>query len=131
MLVLAAAEYRPPATEFSGLELVIHAPLTDLMRPPTPLELANAWRASLDVADAVRAGRQVIVTCWEGRNRSALIVAFAMLQLSNDKPDEVIRRLRVLRADSLSNLWFVDEILRFALPFKGTEIRYAYGAPDP
>lgn len=108
-LVLAAEEIQPSASYFPGV-LVIHAPLDD--RKPTPREIRIARLAASDVVDIVQSGGQVLVTCAQGRNRSALIVGLAMKKLMPGlRPSDVIAYIQSMRDDSLTNPWFVELIM--------------------
>lgn len=104
VIVLAAEEYQPHATRFPDVE-VIHVPLDDApTRPMREGEIKDALRAADRVAQHLRAGRRVLVSCALGLNRSALIAAIAMHDVYGMAPDEIIRRLRQARGPwALSN----------------------------
>lgn len=113
VLVLCAKEIQPRSAEygFKGTRmLVIHAPLNDA--EPTGLEVETALAAASDVAKYVGNGEKTLVTCAAGLNRSALVVALALLRLRpNLTPDEIIERIRRRRAPmALNNPYFVELI---------------------
>jgi len=108
MLVLCAAEYQPDASEFPHVT-VVHAPLED--DEPNGQELATALAASKAVAEALRAGQRVWVTCMAGLNRSAFVAALALRQLGW-APEDAIQAMRDARGPfALSNIWFEDLVL--------------------
>jgi len=111
-LVLAARENQPPTHLFPGLE-VIHVPLDDAPgRQMHAAEIESALRAAQCVAQRLRSGRRVLVTCQMGLNRSALIAALAMHGVYGMRPDEIIARLRRARGRwALSNPNF-EKLLR-------------------
>lgn len=95
----------------------LHAPFYD---GPVSQEVSEqAERASAVVARAVRGGDRVLVTCFEGRNRSGLVVALALLRLFPAmSPDAVIRLIKNRRwapsgYSALTNQDFVDYIRRW------------------
>lgn len=79
VVVLAAMEYQPALPGFK----VLHVPLDD-GPPPTRADRAIIRGAARRVADHVRAGDRVLVTCWQGRNRSGVISGLAMRELGVD-----------------------------------------------
>lgn len=104
VIVLAAMEYQPPASLFSGAE-VIYAPLDDApTRPMRKDEIALATKTATRVVRRLRAGLSVLVTCQLGMNRSALIAALAMHEVHGMSADEIIAILRRARGTwALSN----------------------------
>lgn len=104
VLVLAAAEYQPPASLFPGIE-VIHAPLDDdPTRPMREDEVTLAISTAGIVSQHLREGRRVLSTCAMGWNRSALIAAIAMHRVFGMTASEIVSRLRRARGPwALSN----------------------------
>jgi protein-tyrosine phosphatase len=81
------------AREFQDLSLpckVIHAPLDDSV--PTKSDIALALSAARQVQALRRRGAKVLVTCAQGRNRSALIVAL-VLMMEGMSADQAIQRV--------------------------------------
>ncbi|MFF2625294.1 protein phosphatase [Kitasatospora griseola] len=78
--------------------------------PDGPLDaeqLAAVQDAATHTADAVAAGRRVLVRCRSGYNRSGLVVAQALVELGAH-PAEAIHRVRARRSPwALSNGLFV------------------------
>ena len=97
-IVLAAMEYQP---RMPGYE-VFHVPLDDAK--PTRTERALIRSAASEVARRVRHGRRVLVTCWQGRNRSGVISGLALVELGLPR-SQAIRRIRDLR-NGLTNPYF-------------------------
>lgn len=118
-IVLSAKEYQLPAESFPGTE-VIHAPLDDAPgRSMHESEIETALKTAGQVADRLRRGRRVLVTCWMGLNRSALIAALAMADVYGMEADEIVRRMRRARGMwSLSNSNF-EKLLRVAIDVRG------------
>jgi len=124
-IVLAASEYQPPAHLFPGTE-VIHAPYEDAPgRIMHVDEIVTATRTAARVASLLRSGRRVLVTCYMGLNRSALIAALAMHDVYGMNADEIIKRLRRARGMwSMSNPNFV-KLLRDVIDAKRSIARSA------
>jgi protein-tyrosine phosphatase len=84
LLVLCAMEYQPPARMFlgrSGSPLrVLHAPFDDSTAYTAAMHRV-AHGAARKVAETLKAGGTALVTCAEGRNRSALVAGLAMVRL--------------------------------------------------
>ena len=112
VLVLAAKEAQPASREFPGVE-VIHAPYAD--RFFEPLAAATSKRvvqvAKL-VAERVKAGQNVLVTCMMGLNRSGLIAGLA-LRFLGMSGREAVDQIRLNRAGALSNPTFRRMVLEF------------------
>ena len=104
-VALCALEYQPERPAWLGR--VIRARLDDA--PPSQTEIINAITAARQVAEEMRRGGRVLVTCYAGLNRSAWVAAMALLMLTPKAgPDLIIRRIRERRdADCLSNPDFV------------------------
>jgi hypothetical protein len=84
---------------------VLYVPLDDATIPLS--EATRALDAGRKVATYVRHGKRVLVTCNQGRNRSGLVTAFALMDLGYPSTESV-RRIRKARGDdALSNDFFV------------------------
>jgi protein-tyrosine phosphatase len=90
-IVLAAMEYQP---DLPGYE-VLRVPLDDGSAPDSQTR-ARIRSASREVARRIRAGRRVLVTCWQGRNRSGVIAGLALVELGVPRV-VAARRIRLLR----------------------------------
>lgn len=101
MLVLSAESYQPPASRFPGVH-VLHVPLNDDGRPMTNAERAAARRAAGIVVRELARGHHVLVTCEQGRNRSALVAAIALVLTGQQRP-RAIATLRRMRTNALTN----------------------------
>lgn len=104
-IVLAAKEYQP---RLPGYE-TIHMPLDDGPEPD-PITQAQIRATAHAVAQRVRAGRRVLVTCWMGRNRSGVISALALVELGLSC-ERAVRRIMRLRK-GLTNPHFVEMVRR-------------------
>jgi len=111
-VVLAAREHQPDPQKFSGLDAVVLVPLDDSGYPPTPGEKRAANQAAKVVANIVRSGRPVLVTCHMGRNRSGLIVGLALAELAPDvSRAKIVAAIRQAREGALSNKWFETMVM--------------------
>lgn len=111
ILVLTAAEYQPSSRMFPGV-VVVRAPLRDATLTKTEWRLA-VMTAYL-IAEEVRKGKRVLVTCNAGRNRSGLIVALVILLLTGESPSKIVRHIKARRRGALTNPSFVFAIHSFA-----------------
>jgi len=85
-----------------------HNPFLDNTRDMVQKDVTYLGR---DVAACVQANSPTLVMCKRGRNRSGLVVAFAVMRLLNCSPDEAIthvRSKRVMHPPVLSNQVFID-----------------------
>ena len=76
VIVLAAMEYQP---DLPGYE-VIRVPLDD-GPPPNEATRRRIRAAAREIAARVRTGERVLVTCWQGRNRSGVLAGLALVNL--------------------------------------------------
>lgn len=111
VLVLAAQEYQPADLHFPGLR-VVRAPMDDARL--SSREWDQVVRAARAVASYVRRGKQVLVTCYEGRNRSGIIVAVAVhliTGVSGARAVDIVRRQRkAMSGPALTNPDFVARL---------------------
>ncbi len=64
----------------------------------------NAMRAAATVAQALKAGKRVLVTCAAGMNRSAFVAALAMIKHYQYSPEVTIQQIRKMRTPVLTQL---------------------------
>ena len=132
ILVLCAREYQPPhelppeveaALEglgamddlrqrwqdpFPGV-VTIHAPNDDNSRLPVERrDLAVALQAARKVSSAVKQRQNVLVTCWQGRNRSGLVSALALHMLMGCGGAQAAEMVKRARRGALTNSKFVE-----------------------
>jgi len=98
VIVLAAEEYQPSLPGF----IVIRAPLDDAN--PSAYERALIRATAKEVANYIRAGKRVLVTCFMGRNRSGVIAGHALVELGLP-PFRAVRRIQKYR-NGLGNTHF-------------------------
>lgn len=104
VVVLCAMEIQPPSSAFVGVE-VLHYGIDD---GPVTAELwSRAKRAARAVAHRIRKGKRVLVTCAQGRNRSGLVVALALRELTGRSGHRIVAHVRSLRTNALANPYFV------------------------
>lgn len=93
-LVLCAQEIQPTTLAFHGR--VLRCPLPDAKL--TVPELHRAVGTSNVVARELASGKVVLVTCAQGRNRSALVAALALGQVTRLSADELVDLMRKKRS---------------------------------
>lgn len=74
----------------------------------SPGDVRKAFVTARTAANYVRRGQRVLVVCNQGRNRSGLVTALALMDLGSSSRG-AIRRVRAVRGDdALSNPYFVQ-----------------------
>ena len=111
VLVLCARELQPAQTAFHGL--VYRCPLVD-----DHLELDAISRALVcahTVAQIILQKKTVLVTCSQGRNRSGLVVGFALGYLTRMTAEQIVEHIRRRRKTNgvLSNEAFVGYLQKY------------------
>jgi protein-tyrosine phosphatase len=89
-LVLCAKEIQPERTGFHGV--VIRCPIVDGTVDQSMLARVSA--TSRMVVTFLAGGKRVLITCAMGLNRSALVAALAIAQLTTKSADEIIALIR-------------------------------------
>lgn len=106
VLVLCARELQPERVPFHGL--VVRCPIDDY---PDHQMLARVAATSRLLAKFIVNGKRVLVTCSAGLNRSALVAALVISQLTTKSADEIIALIRDRRDPrALYNKHFVELI---------------------
>jgi len=109
VLVLAAADHQV-SSMYHGIQ-VICAPGDDDPRLHRFEKFLPTWIAAAhEVADLVRAGKKVLVTCMAGLNRSGFIVALAVHYLTGWPGSKCLAYVRSQRQMSLCNGTFARYI---------------------
>jgi protein-tyrosine phosphatase len=110
VLVLCAKELQPAQLAFHGH--VIRCPV-----PDGQLEMHELKRVLLSgraVAENLRSGKRVLVTCAAGLNRSALVAALALGLVTRMPVHEILVLIRSRRKpDCLYNKHFVEILERY------------------
>ena len=96
--MLCAKEYQPRSSEFPGLKLVLHAPMSD---DDDPDNFDVAMPAAESVVREWRRGRTILITCMLGRNRSALVATLALFFLTGIPIRDLVDHIRSLRRDPM------------------------------
>jgi protein-tyrosine phosphatase len=110
VLVLTAKDWQE-ASQYPGLE-VICAPGDDDERPHRLARFLPTWEdAASQVVEHVRAGKNVLVTCMAGHNRSGLVTALALRELTGLSGQELIDHIQKCRPMSLNNETFAKHLL--------------------
>jgi protein-tyrosine phosphatase len=84
---------------------VLRVPLDDVVNPTTS-DLRRAAGAAKEVAKLVRSGRRVLVTCAMGLNRSGLVNALALRELTGASGVHCSAHVQNKRKGALSNPTF-------------------------
>jgi protein-tyrosine phosphatase len=108
LLVLCAAEVQPDQLGFHGT--VLRCPIPDAELDAAQVRLV--MQTAVAVAKAIVAGKRVLVTCRLGLNRSALVIALALHQLTTMSGQEIVDHIRRQRSlSALSNKHFVQLVI--------------------
>lgn len=112
LLVLCADDFQDPPVWFR--KRVLHCPFIDTETPiPTGL-LAQIVRASQEAAEAIRQGQSVMICCAAGLNRSGLVVALTLRELTGCSGPDAINTIRARRHPlALNNRTFIQYILGY------------------
>lgn len=111
VLVLAADENQDLNGEYEDIE-VIAAPGEDIRGWPVDPEHTKIWEdASHIVADRVRAGKRVLITCMAGLNRSGMVTALTMHKLTGWDAEKIIWWIQGRRSAALFNKDFQRHLL--------------------
>jgi protein-tyrosine phosphatase len=94
LLVLCAAEIQPERLAFHGA--VLRCPIPDDALDTQERKLVVM--ASTVVARTVAQGQRALVTCHAGLNRSALVIALALGQLTTMNSEQIIAHIRKHRS---------------------------------
>lgn len=108
ILVLCAAEVQPDQLAFHGT--VLRCPILDGELDAAQVRLV--MQTAVAVAKAIVNGQRVLVTCRLGLNRSALVIALALHQLTTMDGLAIVEHIRRQRSlSALSNKHFVQLIV--------------------
>lgn len=119
VLVLCAQEVQPDPVAFT--RQVVRVPLPDAAL--SDVELRRALHGGQEVAQALSRGRRVLVTCYAGLNRSALVAALGLGLVTRMSATEIILRIRDRRAPAaLHNPHFCSYLQRFIGAGRGNKI---------
>jgi protein-tyrosine phosphatase len=119
LLVLAAEEIQPTRDKFPGVA-VIYAPNDDTLKP-TLEQMRLAMNAARTVAKAVRRGAKTLVTCAMGWNRSGLISALALREITGCTGQKAVEIVQKARRNALINPSFVAMVS--SLPAKVDKVQ--------
>lgn len=113
-LVIYAAAECPPLNHHLGGEKV-YCPNNDSV--PTENStyqalLENAQKAVPKVVETIQAGKNALVTCNQGLNRSGLVVGLALQQLTTFAPHSIIALIQNRRRGALNNETFQAMIIK-------------------
>lgn len=101
-----------------GVKRITVRSFLDDIQPPSPTELTRIRAAAEDAVGGVRDGLKTGVFCKEGRNRSGVVMALALMLLDGCSAAEAIELVRARRNDearglkALTNWYFTEALLR-------------------
>ena len=96
VLVFCANEHQPPGEAHPGV-VIARARLEDDGSPMSKGHMHQALATAGFVAARVREGKKVLVTCFQGRNRSGLVAALALTALTGASGACCARAVRARR----------------------------------
>lgn len=110
VLVLCAREHQDESF-YEGIE-VIKAPGDDDPRPQRLARFIDGWKlAGHMVAERVKAGKTVLVTCMAGLNRSGMVTSLALRELTGWSGKKIVEHVQESRASALCNDTFAQYII--------------------
>ena len=110
ILVLCAEELQPERVAFHGI--VVRCPLPDAQLDD--FQTQRALVTGKKVAKALAEGRTVLVTCYMGRNRSALVAGLGLGLVTRMSGDTIVSLIRARRGEgALSNTHFVKMLRQY------------------
>lgn len=108
-LVLCAKENQRDDL-YPGVEVVL-APGDDDCRVNCMMRDLPTWQqAAQIVVERVNAGKKVLVTCMAGLNRSGIVTALALRQLTDWTGVEIVEHIQTIREMALCNDTFAEYI---------------------
>lgn len=111
-MVFCAREFQPAASTYPGVQ-VLHAPFDDnFNRMLSRNELRTAIMAASRIVPVLRDGEKVLVTCWQGWNRSGLVSALALHLWLGISGAEAAKIIREKRTGALCNPNFIELLER-------------------
>lgn len=117
VVTLCAKEYQPPSYAYPGLTVLRVPIVDDRWHPISPVDAALVVSNARSVARYLNGGSTVLVTCWAGFNRSALVSAIAMQLAYNLSADEAITQIRTFRSPEAL---FNERFEQFVRDFEAT-----------
>ncbi len=112
LVVLCAEEFQPVDHAFRAGLRVLRLPFDDTLKPLTRRELQPLIGAASSLADEIRRGRRVLVTCMAGRNRSGLVSALTLCRLYGMTGSAAVTRVKQCRPNALTNRVFAETVVR-------------------
>lgn len=113
VLVLCAKEWQDPTKKAHPGVIVIRCGGEDSTQPHKLAAYLPAWKqAAQQVIQHVRDGKNVLVTCMAGHNRSGIVTAMALAELTGMSGEEVVAHVQRSRPMALNNEVFADHIIR-------------------
>jgi hypothetical protein len=110
VLVLCAKDHQD-AGAYEGIEVIL-APGDDDRRPHRLARFIDGWKeAGHMVAERVKSGKCVLVTCMQGLNRSGIVVALAVRELTGMPGKDIVEHIQARRANALFNETFAQYIV--------------------
>lgn len=106
LVVFCALEWQPRPAKYRGVRVLLSPNDDDPTRALRPAELRRFLRTANVVAEHLRRGHTVLTTCIQGRNRSGLVNALALVNLYKMSGSEALALVQSKRANALTNPQF-------------------------
>jgi hypothetical protein len=98
--------YDPRFEPYPGVE-IIHSPSDDNFSvAPSREMLVQAFQTANEVVQRVKAGTNVLVTCWMGKNRSGLVTAISLHKLTGLPGAKCVQIIKAARPQAFTNPQF-------------------------
>jgi len=113
-LVIYAAQECPPLNHHCGAVLKYYPNDDEQCAPETEIYkkiLNNAKKAVPDVVEMIKSGKNVLITCNQGINRSSLVTGLAIKALSGLSGWDVVNLIKDKRSGALTNGSYMTMIL--------------------
>ena len=111
VVVLCAMEWQDPSGRAYPGVTVINAGGDDDVRLHRVMPYMGLWQhAARLVVGHLREGRTVLVTCMQGKNRSGMVMAHVLRELTGGDGHDIVQRIQARRPGALFNPTFVKYI---------------------
>jgi protein-tyrosine phosphatase len=112
VIVLCAREWQDETNDAYPGIIVIKAPGDDDTRHARLLRFIDTWKAAAkQVVEHVKAGRNVLVTCMAGQNRSGIVTAMALVELTGLSGKACVDHVSSHRPLALNNGTFAQYVI--------------------
>lgn len=114
VLVLCSDAIQPPSSDIAFRGTVVRCPMPDAALSPD--EVTRALDGGRAVGRALASGKTVLVTCFAGRNRSALVAGLGLGLVTRMTADQIVELIRARRNPGCLNNPFFVKLLKTYVP---------------